>query len=187
MPGTAVINPSHTPGSMSNLQKHGHWMRKHAQSMCLGATSSQDPRKSQRTLLPLWDLLPAWNASPSLLRAHSWHCAPCPCRSRRAGCGSGSSRMQARVPSLCSLVPHPWEGLAGMLHPWEGLAFLWDQSLCSALCSQKENPLNSQLSMGLTAVGHPQAIQRKTTRGNHFKSGSTSMGFKNNSAFVCYR
>lgn len=50
-----------------------------------------------------------------------------------------------------------------MLHPWEGLAFLWDQSLCSALCSQKENPLNSQLSMGLTAVGHPQAIQRKTT------------------------
>lgn len=103
MPGTAVINPSHTPGSMSNLQKHGHWMRKHAQSMCLGGTSSQDPKKSQRTLSPPWDLLPAWNASPSLLRAHSWHCAPCPSRSRRAGCGSGSSRMQARG----SLTPFP--------------------------------------------------------------------------------
>lgn len=58
-----------------------------------------------------------------------------------------------------------------------------------SLCAQnwKERLLNSQLNTGLTVVGHPQAIQRKTTRGNNFKSGFTSMWFKNNSAFVCYR
>lgn len=39
----------------------------------------------------------------------------------------------------------------------------------------KERLHNSQLNMGLMVVGHLQAIQRKTTRGNNFNSGFTSM------------
>jgi hypothetical protein len=63
-------------------------------------------------------------------------------------------------------------------------AFTIPQSLS---LSWKEGLLNSQLNTGLQVAGHPQAIQRKTTRGNGFKSSFTSLGFKNNSAFVCYR